>query len=320
MTTNLDTTHPPHLLVSAGILFNEKGEFLLASRPQGKAYAGYWEFPGGKIEQGETALAALIRELQEEMGITVTQSYPWLQQNFTYPHAHVTLFFFQITAWQGDIMAKEQQQFTWQTVHHLTAQPILPANGPILRALALPRVLPMSNVTDLGEVVFLQRLRQQLDKGLSSFILYEPQLNNERFIPLAEKVMALTEPYMTKVIVHRHFSIAKELGAAGVHLTSADLINCTTRPNIDYCGASIHHPRELIRAAELKLDYVLVGPIHTSATHFPMSSIDWQQFGQILQHQNTMPVYAFGDVNHSDIQQARSQGAHGIALRQSAWQ
>lgn len=93
--------------VVAGVLFDSAGRFFLASRPEGKPYAGYWEFPGGKIEAGETPLAALQRELQEELGIQVQQCTPWIHKHFVYEHATVELSFFRVTAWTGTLQAKK---------------------------------------------------------------------------------------------------------------------------------------------------------------------------------------------------------------------
>ncbi len=97
MITDLRSISRPHFLVAVGVLVNDKGEFLLASRPEGKSYPGYWEFPGGKIETCEDAYMVLSRELQEEIDITVTKAQLWLEKSFDYPHANVTLFFFHIT-------------------------------------------------------------------------------------------------------------------------------------------------------------------------------------------------------------------------------
>ena len=126
--------------VVAGVLYNQRGEFLLSSRPAGKAYAGYWEFAGGKVESGESPLAALQREFAEELGITVNSATPWISKTHRYEHAHVHLQFYRIAAdqWQGQLTAREQQSWSWQQPGYLTVTPILPANAPILAALAIP--------------------------------------------------------------------------------------------------------------------------------------------------------------------------------------
>ena len=130
----------PLLRVVAGVVLNQQGQYLLSSRPQGKAYAGYWEFAGGKVEAGETELAALQRELQEELGITVHRATPWLCKIHAYEHARVHLQFFRVQAddWSGTVQAQEGQTWSWQNAGDFTVAPMLPANGPILAALAIP--------------------------------------------------------------------------------------------------------------------------------------------------------------------------------------
>ena len=97
--------------------------FLLTSRPEGKVYAGYWEFPGGKLEVGETVEAALKRELHEELGIDIDDCVPWRTERFDYPHALVQLNFCQVTRWRGDIEMREGQSAAWQTLP-VTVQPV----------------------------------------------------------------------------------------------------------------------------------------------------------------------------------------------------
>lgn len=132
---------PPIIHVVAGIVFNAQGEILLSSRPKGKEYAGYWEFAGGKIEPNETPLSALQREFKEELDINILNATPWLAKFYRYPHAHVHLRFFRITAhqWRGKPTAKEQQQFIWQHPSNLTVSPMLPANTALLHALTFPQ-------------------------------------------------------------------------------------------------------------------------------------------------------------------------------------
>ena len=114
-------------------------EVLFAQRPEGKPYAGYWEFPGGKIEANETVAAAAIREIDEELGIKIMSVRAWLQQKFSYPHAHVELNFVRTADWSGAPSSKENQAFSWQRVNAITVSPLLPAlhhnDGELLAAL-----------------------------------------------------------------------------------------------------------------------------------------------------------------------------------------
>jgi 8-oxo-dGTP diphosphatase len=124
----------PLVQVAVGVLI--RGEaFLLTSRPEGKVYAGYWEFPGGKLEKGETVQAALQRELHEELGIDIEDCIPWRTERFDYPHALVQLNFCQVTRWHGEIEMREGQSAAWQTLP-VTVQPVLPGTVPVLQWMA----------------------------------------------------------------------------------------------------------------------------------------------------------------------------------------
>jgi len=123
--------------VAVGILIDSDGRFLLTSRPQGKVYAGYWEFPGGKLESDETVAQALVRELAEELGITLNPEdvQLWKQQMVDYPHALVRLNFCKVSVWQGQLQMREQQQCAWQTLP-VSVRPVLPGTVPVLAWLA----------------------------------------------------------------------------------------------------------------------------------------------------------------------------------------
>jgi len=116
--------------VAVGILLKPNGDVLLGSRPDGKPYAGYWEFPGGKVETGEAVLDALKREFAEEIGVRILSAEPWCGVEHVYPHAHVRLHFFISREWQGEPRALEGQQLAWQGQMQL--EPILPATVPLL--------------------------------------------------------------------------------------------------------------------------------------------------------------------------------------------
>ena len=121
--------------VAVGVLIDAAGRFLLTTRPEGKVYAGYWEFPGGKLETGETVAQALRRELHEELGITIGEAHPWQQEVMDYPHARVRLHFCKVFDWTGDLEMREQQRMAWQTLPVLLT-PVLPGTVPVLRWLA----------------------------------------------------------------------------------------------------------------------------------------------------------------------------------------
>lgn len=124
--------------VAVGVLIRPDGAFLLTSRPPGKVYAGYWEFPGGKLERGESLEAALGRELHEELGITIAGCQPWREQLFDYPHALVRLRFCKVTAWSGEFEMREGQAMAWQQLP-VVVQPVLPGTVPVLGWLAAER-------------------------------------------------------------------------------------------------------------------------------------------------------------------------------------
>ena len=124
--------------VAVGVLLRADGAFLLTSRPEGKVYAGYWEFPGGKLEADESVEQALRRELQEEIGLTIHDCMLWKTERIDYPHALVQLNFCKVTQWSGDLQMLESQSFAWQQLP-ASVQPVLPGTVPVLAWLAQER-------------------------------------------------------------------------------------------------------------------------------------------------------------------------------------
>jgi len=124
--------------VAVGVLLRPDGSFLLTSRPQGKVYEGYWEFPGGKLEAGETVAQALRRELEEELGIHIGAVHPWKTEVVDYPHALVRLNFCKVFDWQGELQMREHQSFAWQQLP-VQVVPVLPGTVPLLQWLAEER-------------------------------------------------------------------------------------------------------------------------------------------------------------------------------------
>lgn len=314
--------------VSAAVLQRSDGSFLLAQRPADKIWAGYWEFPGGKIEPGETAHHALVRELREELGIEVQTAYPWLTRVFTYPHATVRLSFFRVTEWSGELHPHEGQQFSWQAPLSLalsqgergliSVEPILPANAPIIRALELPSLYAISNVAELGVEPFLASLQANLDKGLRLIQLREKDLAPEALRVLAQRVVTLAHACGAKVLLNGDVALAQEVGADGVQLSATQLAALSERPAVDWCGASCHGAEELRRAEALGCDFALLSPVLPTQSHPGAAHLGWEKFSAIAAG-STIPVYALGGLAHGDMQTAWTHGAHGIALLRQAW-
>lgn len=290
-------------------------EFLLAQRPAGKVCAGYWEFPGGKVEAGETTRAALVRELQEELGVTVDRAWPWVCCEFSYPHARVRLRFFRVTSWHGEIAPIEHSGFVWLKVGApASVAPILPANGPILRALALPPVYALSHAEERGVEAELARLANALSSGLRLIQVRDKTLPQEQRRHFARSVVALARAFAgARVLVNDDPELARDIGADGVHLSSIRLWEMAQRPAFDRVAASCHTPADLARAVELGLDFVVLGPVLPTASHPETSGIGWAQFSRLIEH-SPLPVYALGGLRPEMLDTARSHGGHGIAL------
>ncbi len=304
--------------VAAAVMLRADGrEFLLAQRPEGKVYAGYWEFPGGKVEPGESVREALIRELHEELGITVTACSPWLTRQFTYPHATVRLNFWRVTAWTGEIgitAPLEHAAVDWlecgKSAH---VAPILPANDPILKALALPTQMAISMAEIEGTERQLERLEEALAGGLRLLQIRDKSWPDAARLWLAESMTRLAHDYSALVIINDNEDIARRVGADGVHLSSGRLAACTARPDFPWVGASCHTADEIRRTGELGLDYALLGPVLPTPSHPEATGIGWPGFANEISG-NTVPVFALGGMTKDLITVAQENGAHGIAL------
>ncbi|HEY6095665.1 MAG TPA: Nudix family hydrolase [Gallionellaceae bacterium] len=304
--------------VAAAVLLRSDGTFLLAQRPADKIWAGHWEFPGGKVEAGETPYHALVRELREELGITVEHAYPWLMRVFTYPHATVRLNFFRVTAWQGELHPHEGQEFSWQLPHEVGVAPLLPANAPIIRALQLPSLYAISNASELGAEVFLQRLQLALDKGLRLLQIREKGWAHEALRDLALRAVALAHARGAIVLLNGDVGLAHEVGADGVQLTAAQLAQGGARPDVNWCAASCHTLEEVRRAEALGADFACLSPVLPTQSHPGAPTLGWQRFAEIARV-STIPIYALGGLTADSAEQAWQHGAHGIALLRQAW-
>ena len=300
--------------VAVAIFLKPDGSFLLSSRPEGKPYPGYWEFPGGKIEIGESVRDALVRELIEELNVTITQATPWFTFMMHYTHATVRLHCWRVHAWQGEMRGMEGQAFAWQTLDAMNVEPTLPGCVPIFRALGLPKVYAITNAGELGAAAYLPCLQSALKNGLRLIQLREKAMPYADLRRFGDAVMALARAHGARVLVNGDGMLANEIGADGVHLSAAQLLTMTARPEFALVGASTHNRAELERAAELKCDFAVLGPVKTTRTHPRQQPIGWTEFAA-LTLATPLPCYALGGMTIDDLPNAIEYGAHGVAMQ-----
>ena len=304
--------------VAVGVLIRRDGAVLFGQRPAGKPYAGWWEFPGGKLEAGESVEQALARELHEELGIDVRESFPWVVREHVYPHAHVRLFFQRIVSWSGEPRAREGQALAWRHPAAIDLAPLLPAAIPVIAWLRLPQRLGISCAGELGDEPFLERLDARLGAGLRLVQLREPTLPAQRFDALFRRARDLCARHGARMVVNSVHPPSFWKACDGVHLRAVELRSIVSRPRLRIVGASCHDAGELARAAELAADYAVLGPVRQTPSHPNAPVLGWAAFER-LARATRVPVFALGGLDERDAQDAMRAGAHGLATMRATW-
>jgi 8-oxo-dGTP diphosphatase len=308
----------PVTRVAAAAIVRGDGHVLLAQRPAGKTYAGYWEFPGGKLETGETPRHALDRELREELGLCVVRAAPWFIQRYDYPHADVELHFFRVFAWHGEPMGHDGQAFAWQAPGAIDVAPLLPANTRVLAALTLPGLYGITCADDVGEAAFLVRAERAFAQGLRLAVVREKTWPVARLEPFAAAMLALASARGARLLLNGDEALARRLGFAGVHWTAQRLAAATSRPDDMMVAASLHTRAELAKAGRLGLDFAMLGPVRATPTHADAAPLGFEGFAALVDLAE-LPVFALGGLTSEDLNVAIEHGAHGVASRRAAW-
>jgi len=230
----------------------------------------------------------------------------------------VRLHFFRVRRWQGEPHGREGQAFAWERAEATTVAPMLPANAPVLRALALPAEYALSNASEVGDAAFVAALERRLARGLRLVQLREKAVPRGRLAKLAARVVRLVHDAGGIVLVNDDEALAREAGADGVHLTAARLAAIDARPAFERVGASVHTAAELRKAERLELDLAVLGPVQSTPSHPDVPLLGWDGFERIARDA-AIPVFAIGGLVREDLERAWTHGAHGVAMIRGAW-
>lgn len=297
--------------------------FLLGQRAPDTFYPGYWEFPGGKVEVGETPRQALLRELEEELAIEVLAADPWIVLEHEYEHAHVRLHFFRVRAWRGTLRDRVHSALSWQPLDAPRVGPMLPANDPVLKSLRLPDLMALTNGCALGLQGQLDALDALLCRHAGAPPLLQLReadsvLRDALRAPMHKACRQAGALLLENCGVEARIDEALRLQADGIHLNSALLMRLDARPPAAWVGASCHDRTQLDHAIALGLDYVVLGPVLPTPSHPEQPGMGWEAFTQAIA-ECPLPVYAIGGMQIETLAQAWACGAHGIACLSAAW-
>lgn len=309
---------PVHVMVA--ILRDRAGRILITSRPEGKPQAGRWEFPGGKLEAGESPEACLRRELLEELGIVAGPMQPLIAVSHDYGDFRVHLDVREVRHFGGEPRARENQRLKWTPAEDLPGEDILEADRPIIQALRLPDA---GLVTPDASSFRRQRFLADLDASLADTRLVQlrsPGLEPGAYLELAREVLDVCRRRSARLLLNAPPALLESVAADGIHLTSRRLMSLAERPvdSDTWLSASCHSITELRHAERIGVDFALLGPVAATATHPGAPALGWAGF-TAMAAAVSIPVYALGGLASGDITRARAAGARGVAGIRAFW-
>jgi len=328
----------PRIHVLAAVLEDADGRVLIAQRPPGKSLAGAWEFPGGKIHAGESRSAALARELDEELGITVEAARPLIRYLHRYPELEIDLDAWRVTRWQGEPHGREGQAVAWRGPGELLEAGLLPADAAIVNALRLPSMMLVTPPAASREGEFLDALETAAGDGQLGpgglVCLRRPDLDADALLELAAGAACRIEGTGARLLLHGEPGLLAPLlrapppalrprlgeALAGLHVPARCLAGLAARPVPDamWFGASCHSAAELAAARAVGADYAFLGNVRPTASHPDRPGLGWERFTAMVAAL-PLPVYGIGGLGPADLDDAWAAGAQGIAAIRGLW-
>ncbi len=306
--------------VMAAVVCNPAGDILIAKRPDDKHQGGLWEFPGGKLEDGEARFAGLRRELQEELGIVVTEARPLIDIHYHYPDKSVRLDVWKVTAFEGEAHGAEGQPVRWVNPSQLNEYAFPAANAPIVTAAQLPDLYLITPDLDDDDAI-LAGLGRAVDQGISLAQLRQTQVEESAYAALAESAM---QKFGGSLQLMLKSSRLPRRPNAGWHLTASQLrkqaeAGWQKGTEVEgWLAASCHDKEELALAEKVGADFVTLSPLLPTQSHPGSATLGWDRAKALIATTN-LPVYLLGGVGPEHLDQAFEAGAQGIAGISRLW-
>ena len=308
--------------VAVGVLRRSDGTVFVAQRRPGRHLGGQWEFPGGKLEAGESARAALARELREEIGIEVLDARPLIRFPCRYPDRRVRLEVFEVSRWGGRPHGREGQAIDWVAPGDLRRRDLVAGAVPIVTAIKLPSLYLIT--PEPKEADFEARLRARLESGVRLVQLRAKSMPPAALGRLTRRAAELAERNGARLFLNGDPEVARATGAHGAHLPSRTLARLAERysgrPGWPGFGlaASCHDARELGLARSLGVDFAVLSPVRATPGHPDARPIGWKGFSTLVESVD-FPVFALGGLDPADREAAWAAGAQGIAAIRGIW-
>ena len=286
--------------------------------------AGCWEFPGGKLEVDETEQGALVRELEEELSVTVAGASPLIRVRHEYEDRIVDLSVWRVDCFCGELENRDGQQLEWRHPDKLTEIPMLPADRPVVTALRLPDRYWITPQATERPSELIRDLREALSRDCRLIQLRLPAAESELLETVARSAVEACRAVGARLLINGESGVVGRLvtvvGADGIHLPSRCLSGCSLRPLPDdlLVAASCHDAAELKAASALGADFAVLGPVKATASHPGATPLGWQEFSRLVRLAS-MPVYAIGGMRTADVAEAQAAGGQGIAAIRRLW-
>ena len=299
------------LHVAVGVIKDSEGNVLISLRHDKAHQGGLWEFPGGKVESGESVEQALERELKEELDISVLEFAPLIKVEHQYVDLKVLLDVWLVTVFSGKPVGCEGQDVQWVSPENLVDYSFPEANAPIIVAARLPGEYAILNAEENADL--LTDLNTILDNGVKLIQARLKQLSGKEVMHFFELAIPLCKEKGARLLVNSAVKNMDGINIDGIHLTSPDLLALKQRPvGYEWVAASCHNRVELQHAALIGVDFVVLAPVLPTQTHPGAEAMGWDKFEALAASVN-IPVFALGGMTRQDKFFSLRMGAQGIA-------